>query len=663
MLMNAIRLGMALWLAAPLAWSAERSWLERLCEELSPPLRRSNQRLENIAADLTRLPVPSGMSSTPAQCFATNPSLPGGEPHWLEVTLRQPELIDTVVMVPAVYTGFGNAISGFGFPRRFRIEVDAGDGTPPWILVDQNSASMPNPGIFPVSLSLATPRPVKRLRLHATLPWQADSISLLALSELMLLAGNRNVAFGARVDASSYQDAAVSMRRANLVDMCTTLGLPAVAHSGASRGYHSRDEVKVNTPKTLTLTLAASAVLDEIRLIPVTREGMPSYANYGFPRRLRVEAAMEADFSDARTLLLTPPPYGEPPGRNIFIVAGDGQAARYLRITAVALWPHVEFYRFALAEVQAYAGDANVALEAKVSATDPGDEPDWNVAALTDGDAYEQKLVDLPEWFRQIEKRRQLMAEQAQVMRQHNALLHTTQEHLIRGSSGAAALVMVSASLALWRQKRRYRRERERLKERLALDLHDDIGSNLASISLLCNIVTQHPGEAANHLHDFAEIQHIATESADSMRDMVTLLNPKAGSGDWLEMLQRLAERRLPGIDVRLERGGVEIQSGPNLETRREIYLFCKEALANIARHARATVVDFKILLTQEELCLELHDNGIGFDPAKPSAGYGLSNLRQRANQMGAEHAITSSPGKGTRICLRIKQDHRWLNY
>lgn len=638
-----------------------RPWLDRLCGLLSPALRHTDERLAEISAELPGLPNPPGIPSGTSSGFSTNPVLPDQEQQWLEVILDEPAEIDTVALIPAVGMGAGRPNEGFGFPRRFALVADAGEGTEPWTIRDETAADFPNPGIDPV-VTRFQPRLIQRVRVNVVKSWQEDAPSVLALAEMMLLSGNRNMAAGAKVDASSHRDNNIAWQRDNLVDMSTPLGLPTVPDIAASRGYHSRVETSSEQMKSITLDLGRSAAIDEVRLVPVVREGLPAWVSYGYPPRLKIETALRPDFADARVLFHTLGRDMPAPGRNVVVFPDRGPPARYLRLTSERLWHRAQDFLFALAEVQVYSGGTNIAPGATVAATDPGDEPGWSAAALADGFSFGQRLTELPEWLRLIEKRGQLLAEQALLTNQRDPQLAAAQDALVRVAGGLATLLVLLATLAVWRQKRRNRREQELLRERLARDLHDDIGSNLGSISLLCNIVTRHPDNGTSHQEDFAEIQRIASESADSMRDMITLLNPrdKGRGGDWLRVLQNLAERQLRGLDLKVKVAGEDLRHGPDLETRRELYLFCKEAITNIARHARARTVRFDVRLGGEGLEIDLRDDGCGFDPARTSKGFGLANLRQRARQMSGTLSIHSEPGEGTAIHLKLPRSRRW---
>jgi signal transduction histidine kinase len=89
------------------------------------------------------------------------------------------------------------------------------------------------------------------------------------------------------------------------------------------------------------------------------------------------------------------------------------------------------------------------------------------------------------------------------------------------------------------------------------------------------------------------------------------------------------------------------------VESRRHVFLFFKEALTNILRHAKATQVELSAQITDSSFELIIQDNGRGFDPAKISVGMGLNSLRERAQQLGGVFSLASS-AQGTTLLLRV---------
>ena len=92
------------------------------------------------------------------------------------------------------------------------------------------------------------------------------------------------------------------------------------------------------------------------------------------------------------------------------------------------------------------------------------------------------------------------------------------------------------------------------------------------------------------------------------------------------------------------------------LPVARTIFLTTQEALANIARHARADHVTVEIWQEPELAILCVEDNGVGFnvDKQTQSVGHGLANMKARAEELNGACIIQSIPGEGTQICLRL---------
>jgi len=583
--------------------------------------------------------------------------------RWFELTLKEAASVDSIVLVPPLAKGANAVVAGFGFPVRFKLEVfdDQDRGQ---IVMDQTAADFPNPGCFPI-IARFEPRIVKRARFTATEPWSVDGPEILAMAEMLVLAGERNLALDATVTSSSSRNAPRAWTRLNLIDMITPLGLPVAPQSGGTNGFHSAVADKADTEKTLTLTLPEVMPLDEIRLVPVRRKDVPLWFDYGFPVTYKVEAATKDDFSDAVLLHEVTDRFQPTPGMNLVCIPANGLRARHVRITTKQLWYRKGDHVFALAEFQAFSDGKNIAQRGKFTASDvlTGDDAaNWSLAALSDGLTESGRLISLPEWFTQLEARQRLERERDALNSRREALVERSQHQIVYGSVGGTAAITLLSALLLWRQQRNRRRDAQRLRDKLARDLHDEIGSNLGSITLICSIASQSDATPDSMRADIAEIERVAAETADSMRDMVDLIStPRTeAEADWLDVLNRLTERLLRGLQLDCALPAAPLTIEPDIETRRELYLFCKEVLHNIAKHAQATQARFHLTPNTNGLRIEISDNGHGFDTAQSTGGHGLGNLRERASVMRANLQLLSKPGSGTSITLDVPQGNRW---
>jgi signal transduction histidine kinase len=91
------------------------------------------------------------------------------------------------------------------------------------------------------------------------------------------------------------------------------------------------------------------------------------------------------------------------------------------------------------------------------------------------------------------------------------------------------------------------------------------------------------------------------------------------------------------------------------VEVKEGLYRIALEALHNTVRHAQATTVRLSLLHVAQRYCLEIADDGQGFDALQSFPGHlGLKSMRERTSSLGGDFQIESAPGKGTRITVSI---------
>jgi ligand-binding sensor domain-containing protein/two-component sensor histidine kinase len=208
----------------------------------------------------------------------------------------------------------------------------------------------------------------------------------------------------------------------------------------------------------------------------------------------------------------------------------------------------------------------------------------------------------------------------------------------------------------------------ERVRTRIATDLHDDIGSSLSKIAILSEVVRQRNGSNGNRKDERNEpleiIASTSREMVDSMSDIVWAINPERDHlSDLIQRMRHFAEELLDTQNI-----GYQFVVPENLKNialgadqRREIYLIFKECINNLAKHSGASVAEIAVRLENENLIIEVKDNGRGFDVAEKSGGSqnsfggnGLINMQKRARKCGGDFRIDSAIGKGTSIALEI---------
>lgn len=219
-------------------------------------------------------------------------------------------------------------------------------------------------------------------------------------------------------------------------------------------------------------------------------------------------------------------------------------------------------------------------------------------------------------------------------------------------------LAVVSLVIIYYRIRLARKRALEQLRQQIARDLHDEVGANLGSISLLTEVMEQLPQPG-----DLAQIRCTADQTVDTLRDLVWIINPAHEHFvDLAARLKQIAAMMLANITCKF----AEMERIDNLklslELRRNVPPLFKEILNNIRKHSRATCVNIQLYCQAEQFILEVRDDGIGFDVAKKTAGDGLKNFQNRAAEMHAELTVTSHPGSGTivRLTAPLTKSRDW---
>jgi signal transduction histidine kinase len=120
-----------------------------------------------------------------------------------------------------------------------------------------------------------------------------------------------------------------------------------------------------------------------------------------------------------------------------------------------------------------------------------------------------------------------------------------------------------------------------------------------------------------------------------------------------VEDLVSLERRRSPGLDVELAVSEGVPEELPK-EVCKDVLLVVREALANARRHATARRVRIALGATEEEIRVEVSDDGVGFDPREITEGVGLSAMRERTALLNGRLEVFSEPANGTTVRLRV---------
>lgn len=622
-------------------------------------------RLEEIERERKALPT-----ATAAEQPASRIGHHGFEadPAWVVIDFGQRVTPERIALFPALPPAGGNAPPN-GFPSSFEIEIDETSDFSTSIEIAEWSEPSRGAGESLPFLILEGNRASGRyLRLRVSgFREDGSGRKYFRLGEIVVMENGSNVALGKPLTHSDGLASARTWEGVNLVDGYLWCQPLEGAEFSRTEGHQTppRKEPVVDGKVWVEVDLGVQRPIDAIHLVPAHPKEVNSLPGYGFPTHFVVIADPGKE-SETLVLKEDSPPYPAEalpnPGAAPVMTDTPGLTARRIRVVCDALWRHgpssgnPSEYVFALSEIQCWHQGTDFAAGATVAASEAIETDEWHPSALTDGFSSNHRLLSWDAWLDGIEKSEVLRIEGARI-RQRIADREREEAVVLKRRAFAIALgTLVLAGVALWIQWTRAKRQQEWLRERIARDLHDEIGASLSHLAMQGDLARRQLERDELTSQRLADFSISARETLDQMRDIVWLLSPKAG-GDWSELglrLEAIAGRLLEGAGHEIRVEGKPPSGRPAIERARELVAFLKESLTNARRHGGAANVRVTFDWAAS-LRLRIEDDGRGFDSKESavSGGIGLRHLRERAAALKAELSIDSKPGEGTRILLR----------
>ena len=227
------------------------------------------------------------------------------------------------------------------------------------------------------------------------------------------------------------------------------------------------------------------------------------------------------------------------------------------------------------------------------------------------------------------------------------------QQLLMLGALLLALLALAGIWLLMNRNKLRQRMKELELRNQIAADLHDEVGSSLSSIHMLSQMAAR-PGNEATHQDILTRMSSNAKETMDKMGDIVWMIKP--------------GETEAGSLKQRMERFAYEIGSSKNIEVaiqleeldklklsmeqRKNIYLIFKEAVNNAVKYSGTEKLDVVAFVQNKELTLQIKDFGKGFDSSVVKKGNGLDNMQHRAKDLNGHISFDTITNSGTGVTL-----------
>ncbi len=198
----------------------------------------------------------------------------------------------------------------------------------------------------------------------------------------------------------------------------------------------------------------------------------------------------------------------------------------------------------------------------------------------------------------------------------------------------------------------------EQIRNRVARDLHDDMGSTLSTINILSSMAKAKLNSDAQKTAEYInKISDNSQRMMEAMDDIVWAIKPANDSmqkvvGRMREFATNVFEAK--DVDLNFTADEAVSNVNINMEARRDFFLIFKEAVNNAAKYSKCTKAEVHIVTEKNKLILLVKDNGIGFDVNSADSGNGLGNMQKRADALKGKLEMNSKAGEGTQVKLSV---------
>ena len=622
-------------------------------------ISKHKQQLAEIDSQLTRLANYNPRSGVGVGGYRSSRQNQAHHLEWVEIDLGQTYKIDEVILVPEIRRSTNTILLTDGFPEAFRILAGTAADQKGKVIASYTSDDNILPRIAPLVIACAGIE-ASWIRLETTTlsPRAWNGGYALHLFEMLVFSGHENVALHQPVKASSQNVlASDKYNPALLVDGF----LPYVMDT--AKGERSPAFVATSSPDQpgyLSIDLGKAQTLDQVHLHAVDlSDAIPQkrFNNFGMPRHMIVEGANAEDFNDAITLTEFKVASVFEAGP-ILMKRFPAFSCRYVRLRV--LEPNIElspeagapaYSNIGFAEIELFSNGINVAKAKQANGNYGFSTFNRSYASLTDGRNFYGDILPIRQWLNELALRHKLERQRPQLALRLNELYEEQKSQLNRLI--ALAVILAAAMIVTLLVTRMTRmRQLAKIRLRLAADLHDELGANLHTIGLLSDLAV----ESREDDEAFADIQRRIRSEADrsgaEVRGCMDLLALRNYYENLEADMQRAARRIMAKLDHELIIEGEPYLKKLKPRVRVDLFLFYKECLVNISRHASATAFSSNLSADKAGVRLIIRDNGIGIDEQQD--GMTPKSLERRAGLLRAKVRIDHPAEGGTVVTLTI---------
>jgi signal transduction histidine kinase len=430
----------------------------------------------------------------------------------------------------------------------------------------------------------------------------------------------------------------------------------------AAQGPSSRSRLfrtkSLTDPLTLTIDLKTSQLIHQINLH--TAEITPTvpmvqFSCWAVPRHIRITGANRPDFADETFLCEYKQQTIYDNGPIIMLRFPEAQC-RYIRLDIIdhqsVIPVNGELPRIAFAEIEVLSKGQNSALGAPITHTSGLGYARPIVARITDGSNYYGSILPTRDWMEQLARRHDLESARPLVVAEL-ARRYARQQTKLHRTIWLAELLAVGILFTILINRMLRMRHVARIRVRFAADLHDELGADLHTIGLLSDLASEAQNNPKKLNRLLQQIRTASEETGAAVRHCSNMQEAGNIDAGLPVELRRIAERILVDHEHQFTIEGAALLERLKPRTRSDLFLFYKECLINICKHAGASQLSTQLIATQKEIRLTVADNGCGLTKSNNAIP---RSLKRRAQLMRARIHAETPPSGGTSITLRLRR-------
>jgi signal transduction histidine kinase len=224
-----------------------------------------------------------------------------------------------------------------------------------------------------------------------------------------------------------------------------------------------------------------------------------------------------------------------------------------------------------------------------------------------------------------------------------------------------SVLLLLTASIGFSRYQLKKKLQQQsaiqEMRNHIASDLHDDIGSSLSNINILNELTRRNSANPEKVNEYLSKASEDIRQVSEGISDIVWNINPRYDNLEHLFIrMKRYASDILDGknINYTMDFPGNPGEAKLGMDKRRDLYLIFKEAVNNLAKYSHASDAIINLSIDPDSIKMVIQDNGKGFDTNQVKIGNGLQNMKRRVSFLNGSLDIQTKSGAGTRLELEI---------